>query len=344
MSKERNKLNVAIVGCGCVAGYGHAPAIVRSQDLNCVAYVDMNLSRAEDFSHRFGGGDVYDDYRKVLERKDVDIVAILIKPSAHSQIATDALEAGKHVFTEKPISSDVAGGEEMIAAAKSAGKKLFVGFILRYTGVFQKMAEVIQSGRIGKPQIYRMKCFERYGSGDSFSWNRALAAIRDISPGIDCGIHYIDLMRWFSGAEAIRVQGMGARINPDVPEGMFDWESFQIEFDNGCRGIYEVGWGFSFPTSHPRQAIGPQGYVGIRMGVTEEGEESGAELVFCPCDGKEEVIARSAWKGFDGEWAHFARMVQEDLDPYPALSNALESLRIVEAAHRAAVEGISIEL
>lgn len=141
-------------------------------------------------------------------------------------------------------------------------------------------------------------------------------------------------------AESIRVQGIGARINPDVPTGCFDWEAYQIEFDDGSRGIYEVGWGFTFPEKgFHKEAIGPKGYVGVRLAEIEEGKESGAETAFCPIGGHEEVICTSEWKGFAGEWAHFVRMIREDLDPLPALNDALASLRIVEAGHRSALEG-----
>jgi predicted dehydrogenase len=340
-----SKLNVALVGCGCVADYGHAPAIARSDHLRCVAFVDRVRSRAEAFAAKFGGGDVYEDYRAVLRRGDVDIVAVLTLPSAHARIAIDALEAGKHVFTEKPISADSAGARQMIDAARRTGRKLFVGFLLRHTGVFQKMADVVQSGVIGRPVVYRMTGFERYGLDNAFAWNRALDFIRDTSNAFDCGSHYVDLMRWCSGAEAIQVYGTGARLHPDVPVGMFDWEKFDIAFDDGSHGFYETGWGFGFPGARfTKEAIGPLGYVGVHLDVIEEGQEAGAKLVFCPRGGPEEVIARSPMKGFDNEWAYFVRILREDLDPFPALADALASVRIVEAGHRSALEGTPIRL
>jgi len=338
-------LRVAMVGCGCVAKYGHAPAIAASDSLTCVAYVDRDRSRAEDFARCFGGGDVYEDYRRVLDRKDVDAVAVLTMPTAHGPIVLDALRAGKHVFSEKPISSSLAVAEQMVQASRDTGRKLFVGFLLRHTGVYVKMGEIVRSGALGRPLVFRMTCFERYDPADRFYWNRAMNFMADTSPAIDCGSHYVDLMRWYSGEEAVRVQGIGGRVNPEVPAGCYDWEMYQIEFDGGSRGFYEAGWGFSFPGTHEcKQAIGPKGWAGVRLGEVREGEESGAETVFCPNGGKEEVVERSPWKGFDEEWEHFARMVREDLDPYPALHDALASLRIVTSGHRSAVEGVLIDL
>ena len=344
--RQRNQLRIAIIGCGCVAGYGHVPAITASEDLCAAAFVDTDRSRAEEFSQRFGGGDVLQDYREVLDRQDIDAVAILTLPKQHGRIAVDSLEAGKHVFTEKPISHTSAEAEEMVAAARRTGRKLFVGFLLRHTRCYRKMAEVIHAGRIGRPMAFRMICFERYELDDSFSWNRALHSfIVETSPGIDCGSHYVDLMRWFSGAEAVRVQGIGARINPEVPGGCFDWEAYQLEFDDGSRGVYEAGWGFSFPAEgHAHEAIGPAGYVAVRSAPVQEGHEALAEMVFRPVGAEEEVLERSPWKGFAEEWAHFARMVRDDLDPYPALHDALVSLRIVEAGNRSAREGMAISL
>lgn len=335
-------MNIAMIGCGCVAGYGHAPAIAASGDLRCVAYVDIDRASAEKFAARFGGGDVYTDYRQVLDRQDIDAVAILTMPSAHCRIALDALDAGKHVFTEKPIASNCADAERMIAKSRATGKKLFVGFLLRYTAVYRKMAEVIHAGLIGKPMLYRMIGFEHYRPADEYCWERAKRFMRDTSPAFDCGSHYVDLMRWYSGAEAVRVQGLAARVNPDVPPGAVDWESYQIEFDDGARGVYETGWGFSFPGEPSRtqkEAIGPKGRVGVRFAQVEEGKESGAETVLWDLTEREQVLCKSEWKGFAGEWAQFGRVVRENLDPFPALHDALAALRIVEAAHRSAMQG-----
>ena len=330
-----------MIGCGTVAGYGHVPAIAASTELCAAAFADRDRARALEFSQRFGGGDVFDDYREALDREDIDAVAILTPPRQHPRIAIDALEAGKHVFTEKPISHDVASAEEMIAAAKRTGRKLFVGFLLRHTPCFQKMAEVIHAGRVGRPLVFRMISFERYEPEEPFHWRRALDSfICETSPGIDCGSHYVDLMRWYSGAEAVRVQGVGGRVHPEVPEGCFDWEAYQVEFDDGSRGFYEAGWGYSFPAERlVKEAIGPEGYVGVRSAPVTEGEEAEAETVFRPVGGEEELLERSPWKGFAEEWDHFVRMVREDLDPCPALHDALASLRIVEAGNRSAKEG-----
>lgn len=339
-------MNVAVIGCGHVASYGHVPTIVASDKLRATAFVDVDLSRAEDFSKRFGGGDVYSDYRQVLERSDIDAIAILTTPTHHSRIAIDAMEAGKHVFTEKPISHDTASAQAMIDTAKGTGRKLFVGFLLRYTPAFVKMAEVIHAGMIGSPIVFRMVSFERYDPSEPFYWERALDSfIKETSPGIDCGTHYIDLMRWYCGANAVRVSGIGARVHPDVPDGCFDWETYHVDFDDGSRGYYEAGWGYSFPADRvTKEAIGPKGYVAVRSAAVREGEEGEAETVFCPVGGEEQVLQRSPWKGFAEEWDHFVRMVRDDLDPIPALEDALASLQVVEAGNRSARDGMVIRL
>lgn len=339
-------MRIAVIGCGCVAEYGHVPAIFESEHLEAVAFVDPEQTRAEDLSRRFGGGTVYRDYREVLARDDVDAVAILTPPDCHAPIAIAALEAGKHVFTEKPISHTVATAEDMVAAARRTGRKLFVGFLLRHTRCFQRMGEVIHAGSIGRPMVFRMVGFERYEPDTPYYWDRALNSfILKTSPGIDCGSHYVDLMRWYSGAEAVRVQGIGARIHPDVPEGHFDWEAYQITFDDGSRGYYEAGWGYSFPAERfLKEAVGPAGCVAVRAAPAREGQETMAETVFRPVGGAEEVLEQSPWKGFTEEWAHFERLVREDLDPYPALQDALVSLRIVTAGNRSALTGTAVSL
>ncbi len=235
--------------------------------------------------------------------------------------------------------------KKMIEASRKTGKKLFVGFLLRYTGIYQEMAKLIHAGKLGSPILYLLGGFERYKTDDPFAWNRALDLICDTSCAFDCGSHYVDLMRWFSGAEAVSVHGMGTRINNEVPKGMFDHESYHIEFDDGSRGIYGTGWGYSFPKKAGfKGAIGPKAYLGIEFDKTEEGKESGAKLIFCANDEQEKIVSLSSWKGFEAEWHAFYRMINEDLDQFSDLYDAIASLTIVEAAHESALKGISINI
>ena len=94
-------LRFGLIGCGRVARY-HAQALTEIEGSELVAVCDIVPERADDFSRRYGG-DVYYDYRELLERDDVDVVCIATPSGDHPAIGIDAARAGKHVVVEKPI-------------------------------------------------------------------------------------------------------------------------------------------------------------------------------------------------------------------------------------------------
>jgi predicted dehydrogenase len=92
----------------------------------------------------------YDDYRDLLRDPDIDLIDICLPNDQHEAVAVAALEAGKHVLVEKPISVDPKGADRMVAAAKKAGRLLMVGQVLPFFPEFQYAAELIKTGKYGK--------------------------------------------------------------------------------------------------------------------------------------------------------------------------------------------------
>ena len=86
------------------------------------------------------------DYREMLERDDVDAVAITSPDFVHEEHAVAALEAGKHVFCEKPLAITTEGCDRILRTWKASGKRLMVGFNMRYMPVFRVMKEIVDSG------------------------------------------------------------------------------------------------------------------------------------------------------------------------------------------------------
>ncbi len=148
------------------------------------------------------------DYRKLLERKDVEAVFICAPDFLHEEMAIAALEAGKAVYLEKPMTITLEGCDRVLETAASTKSKLYLGHNMRHFPAVLKMKELIDSGAIGNLQAVWCRHFIDYG-GDAYfkDWHSE----RKYSTGLllQKGAHDIDVIHWLSGAFTRRVVGMG---------------------------------------------------------------------------------------------------------------------------------------
>ena len=325
---------VVVVGCGTVAGYGHLPAIKHHPGARLVGVADVDPHRAQRANREFEAGAWSTNYQDFLRRDDVDVVVIATPPASHARIALDSLRAGKHVLCEKPIARSLYDAREMIRTAEETGGKLSVGYILRHNAAYRKAAALIQDGAVGSPLVMRLLGAEGYT--EAAQWERALGLLKNTSPLVDCGCHYVDVMRWFTGAEATSVCGVGTRLNPEVPGEGYDYGSIQVQFDDGSVGTYEVGWGYPFRTFSEKEFIGPKGRLRIVYTSVEEGAERIQQLeCYAPAEGLRTIPVEGATKPMAQQLTSLIQHVTDDLDPLPALEDAVKSLEIVLAGHEA---------
>ncbi len=147
------------------------------------------------------------DYREVL-RQPIDAVFVCTPDYLHEEHALAAIEAGKHVYLEKPMAITVEGCDRLIGAAQRKGVKLYLGHNMRFFPVIRKMKELIDTGRIGEVQSIWCRHFISYG-GDAYfkDWHSE----RRFGHGLllQKGAHDIDVIHWLGGAHTARVMGMG---------------------------------------------------------------------------------------------------------------------------------------
>lgn len=337
------KYGIVVVGCG-VMGAQHLEVIQKNKQCKIIGVVDRKPSRAAEYAATYGASTSSTDYSEFLTRKDVDIFVITTRPTSHAEIAVGAMKAGKHVFCEKPTASDLNGARSIIDTAKKTGKKILIGFILRNSRLYQKAAKIIQSGKIGHPLVMRL--FGGEHNVDEAAWQENLRLLKDTSPVIDCGSHYVDLMRWFSDAEVKSISGVGVATEPDVPKGFFNYEIISMDFDDGSVGSYDAGWGKTFREFSVKEFIGPKGrlriiYQNERVEFSEEGDL--LELYTYP-DRYELINVKDPLLDWREQFQKLIDMIEKDGDPLPALKDAYRSLEIVLAGHRAAVERKTIAI
>ena len=119
-------VNIGIIGCGGIANGKHMPALKKLDNVEMVAFCDIVKERAEEAAEKFGTPDakVYEDYKELLKDESIDVVHVCTPNRSHSFITIDALEAGKHVLCEKPMSVTLKEAIAMHETAKKTGKIL----------------------------------------------------------------------------------------------------------------------------------------------------------------------------------------------------------------------------
>ena len=184
---------VAIIGCGLI-GRKRAQALGSARLTMCC---DAVPDRAHALAKTYEAA-VCDDWRKVVNDRDVDIVIVATTNDALASVTLAAIEAGKHVLVEKPAGRNADEIDPLIAAARRHDVRVRVGFNHRYHPALTKARQIIDSGVLGELMFVR----GRYGHGGRPGYDREWRADPALSGGgelIDQGVHVIDLARWFLG-------------------------------------------------------------------------------------------------------------------------------------------------
>ena len=303
----------------------------------------------------------FNDFFEALKVTRPDAVSISTYPDTHAPYARAALEAGCHVFLEKPIAVTVAEAEELVALARAKNRKLVAGYILRYHPSW--IAFIAEAQKLGKPLVMRMNLNQQSSGAE---WRTHKNLMSSISPIVDCGVHYVDVMCQMTGAKPLRVSGLGVRLTDELPAGKTNYGHLQVAFDDGSVGWYEAGWGpmMSETAFFVKDVVGPRGAVSI---VAEKASQEGASanvnahtqtqclrVHHAELDATGHLAKKDDTIRLDDEPDHdalcrreqefFLRAIREDLDVNPQLDAALNSMRIVAAADESSRTGQTINL
>ena len=354
-------IRILCVGAGHM-GRSHALAYHKLPGFQIVGLVTRSAASRTKLNQELGGGyPEFSDFHEALKATKPDAVSISSYPDTHAEYTIAALEAGCHAFVEKPLAASVAEAEQIAAKAKSTGRKVVIGYILRHHPAWTQF--IAEAQKLGKPLVMRMN-LNQQSSGDNWKTHRAL--MQTCSPIVDCGVHYVDIMCLMTGSRPIRVSGIGARLSDELPEGMVNYGQLQVTFADGSVGWYEAGWGpmMSEEAFFVKDVVGPKGSVTIVAGKgAQEGNSAdvdahtGAQALkvhhsALGADGKfskpDQLVATEADPGHDGlcerEQVYFEKAIRENLDLTAHLDDAVNSMRIVAAADQSFREGRTINL
>ena len=265
------KVSVIVVGCGNM-GSSHARAYHQLEGFDLIGLVDKNPEIMNKLSEELGGIDQFEDFDTALEAKKPDAVAVCTYPGTHAELTLKALEAGAHVFCEKPLAPNMRMPFQCLKQLKSMVKKLVIGYILRVHPSWKKFIEIARE--LGKPLVMRMN-LNQQTSGKT--WHTVRQLMETMSPIVDCGVHYVDIMCQMTRSRPVSVSAIGARITEQVHKDMYNYGQLQVSFEDGSVGWYEAGWGpmMSEVAFFVKDVIGPKGCVSIMD--AEQGSDKGSD-------------------------------------------------------------------
>jgi UDP-N-acetylglucosamine 3-dehydrogenase len=253
-------IRYAVIGLGFF-GEKHAEVLSDMPGVELIAVCTRRPHRVREIAERVGVPKTYTDYRDLLADGEIDAVSVVTHVNDHRDITIDALNAGKHVFLEKPMAGTVEDCDAIIRATGPAKGRFMVGHICRFDSRVALAKAAIDEGRIGK--IVSMHATRNLPASIS-------AEVLDkISPLMGDGIHDTDLMLWFTGSSVKAVYAQNVRVrdfkHPDIGWAMY-------RFESGAVGVIETVWylpqNTPFTIDARMEVIGTRGAIYIDCGET----------------------------------------------------------------------------
>jgi len=340
LSNSEKPLRVGIIGAGLQARR-RALVFKDSPDGELVIVAAAHLERAKRLATPIGCK-ATDDWKRVTESDDIDVVIVCTPPHLHAPISIAAMEKGKHVLCEKPLARTIDEAKEMLDAAKRNNVKLKCGFNHRFHPSVKQARRVFDEGVIG--ELNFLRC--RYGICGRPGYEKEWRANPEIVGGghlMEQGIHGIDLFRWFAGDFSQAVGFTSTRF----------WKMTPLE-DNAF-ALFKTAKGqiaslhssltqwknlFSF------EVFGQEGYIctsGLGGSYGTERIAVGKRVFFEPF--REEIIEfRGEDRSWHEEWRELVASIREDREPMGNGRDGLEALRLVLAVYRSATANHVVDL
>ncbi len=332
------KYGIVVVGCGHI-GCQHLENIYYRDNIQIIGVVDKDLETAKLASRKYGALEYSDDYKKFLEDSRVDIVIIATYTSTHLPILKDCEKHSKHVLCEKPIATNLKDGEEFVNVVKNAKVKVLVAHILRHNKSYIKIREMINAGLIGELKTVRMVQNHHVLEG------RFSQLLKDCSPVVDCGIHYIDVLQWFTGSKVCEVSGIGTKIDENSPN--YDYTLMTFALENGCVGYYEAGWNKSIESKNIKEFIGTKGRISLVLQEMRADDREEGDLItyYNSETGDYNIINNdSQYKDMYGQVCTLIDMIENGTEGNPTIDNVFSAFRAACMAEEAMKKRVVIRL
>lgn len=337
-----DQIRVGIIGSAFSSNI-HAEALQEVPEAVVVAACSTNKTRINSFARKWKIPSTFTDYRKLLDRKDIDLIVVGIPNDLHREVVVAAADAGKHIILEKPIAHTLADADAMLAATKKHRVKLMYAETICFSPKYVRAKKLVDEGAIGK--LYMVKQGEKH-SGPHSDWfydvNRSGGGAI-----MDMGCHGIEWARCVFGKPKPKsVVATCQRVLHTRRTRGEDNSVVILEFDGGGIAVIENSWAKQGGMDDRTEFHGTEGVIycdllhgssmetysaqGYGYAVEKAGDTKGWTFT---------VFEEAHIYGFPHEMRHFLHCVLNDQKPRETGEDGRATLEIIYAAYESAGAG-----
>ncbi len=317
--------NIAVIGSGAVACYGHLPALVQNKHWHLKAIVDTNEKQLAYAADKFPAEHHFNTVDALWSLEDLDAVVIATHLDSHHELALRAFERGCHVFCEKPMAPTLEQCQAMILAAEKSGKLLAINFNTRSQEIYRVMRDLVHAGLLGPIAVAR---FAYLWSAHQWQPPQRMASfMAHGGPIIDSGVHFFDGVRLLTGREFTQIHAHGAFVTGDKhPQHVIA----TCRLEGGAVALVEAGWLYTRNTKETDaiyhvELIGEHG--AIRANLVD------MTLHIHTADGSEQRHITDKGKDFD--WIYDTLAQSIDAGRLIGLASGHDGMKATQAAFTA---------
>lgn len=341
MVMEEKKLNVAIVGNGNIYQLAHRECWKTIKSAKVVATCDLIEEKAKKACDELDAETFHTSIDELLQNDNIDIIDICAPTYEHANLSIKALDRGKHVICEKPISNSLEDAQSMVRAAKSNGTHLYIAHTRRFDERWIKIKDIISAGEVGELiTITRSEKSWLPFPSDHWYWNPRLSG----GVLLDIGIHVADQFNWLFNSEPLEVFAKAKTFRKEAQENkVFDFSLIIVTYEGGKNGIIDVSWAYpkGWAPFYSTLSI-----VGTKGKLEYSDKESNPMTVI---DGgviypRYSPLISTTLPSFQREINHFVDCIMNGLKPVITVEDAYKALVIIDAAYKSIKERKPIKI
>jgi predicted dehydrogenase len=325
------KTGYCVIGLGRIAGH-FMPAVRGTTTSQVTGLVSGHRDKAERIAAEYGvpASSIYsyENFDEIAHNRAIDAVYVALPNSMHAEYTIRAAKAGKHVLCEKPMSTNVADAEAMIAACKAAHVKLMIAYRCHYEPTNLKAIGLIRTGALGQVQAIESSFGFNIAAGE---W-RLSKKLAGGGPLFDVGIYSLNACRYLTGEEPEHIAAYASVIDHDgrfneVEENV----SWTMKFPSGILASCDTTYGADMEGYY--RVHGSKGWLEVDSAFVYEGLRLRADYAGVQLD---ELNPARDPSQFQAEAEHFSRCIQNGLEPQSPGEEGLRDMRYITQIYRSA--------
>ncbi|CAM4329362.1 Gfo/Idh/MocA family oxidoreductase [Paenibacillus alkaliterrae] len=347
------KIRVGIIGVGLI-GKEHLERYASIDGAQVVAAADINESELKNVAEKYNIPHTYTNFEEMLQRDDIDAVDVCLHNNFHAPVTIKALQAGKHVYCEKPIAGSYADGKSMLDAAKQYGKKLHIQLSFLYAKETKAAKVLIDEGKLGKLFHARSTGYRRRGRPYVDGYGTPFFTRKETAGGgalFDMGVYNISQILYLLGTPEVKTITGSTYQEMEIDERRNNISGFDVEelgtgfvrFKDGLTLDIIESWAIHMNNFEGSSIVGSQG--GIRLPGYANGERTPLSYHTNMCDMEMDSTfnlgamdyrwhnLRDNMDAYDSSQQHWIAALQGRVELLPTADIALQTMLISEGIY-----------